>query len=91
MFKKKDRKPDVGEHKFCPVCGLKLQLQDTYCLKCGYSFAARVEKNKKGANIRNTLIVIILLVVAYFGLRYAGGQTIIPRSFADALNTLWPK
>ena len=90
MFKK-ERKPEVGEHKFCPVCGTKLQLSDTFCFRCGYSFAIRAEKNKKGANIKNTVIITALLVIAYFGLRYAGGQTIIPTSFADALNTLWPK
>ena len=90
MFKK-ERKPEVGEHKFCPVCGMKLQLQDTFCLKCGYSFAIRAEKNKKGMNIKNTTIIVAILILAYFGLRYSSGQTIIPRSFADALNTLWPK
>ena len=90
MFKK-ERKPEVGEHKFCPVCGTRLQLQDAFCLKCGYSFVTRVEKGKKKVNLKNTAIIIAILILAYLGLRYAGGQTIIPRSFTDALRTLWPK
>lgn len=91
MFKK-ERKPELGEHKFCPVCGTKLQMSDTFCLRCGYSFAVRQEKNKnKKVNLRNTIIVLGLLVLIYFGLRYSAGQTLWPRSFADALNTLWPK
>lgn len=86
MFKKKAKKED---HKFCPVCGAKLHMTDTYCIKCGYSFAARAEKSKKSKK-RNVLIVIAILVVAYFGLRYGNGQTLVPRSFADALRTLLP-
>ena len=86
MFKKRAKKED---HKFCPSCGIKLHLTDTYCLKCGYSFAARAEKNKKTKK-RNILIVISLLIIAYFGLRYANGQTWIPTSIKDALRTLIP-
>ncbi len=92
MFKKKERAPQIGEHKFCPVCGLKLQLQDTFCVKCGYSFAARAEKDKnRKVNLKNTIIIILILIVAYFGLRYSNGQTIWPRSLADAISTLWAK
>ena len=89
MFEKKERQPEVGEHKFCPACGTKLLLQDTFCFRCGYSFAIRAEKNKKKKiKWRNTIIIIGILIIAYLGLRYANGQTIIPRSFADALKTL---
>ncbi len=92
MFKKKERVPQIGEHKFCPACGVKLQLQDTFCLRCGYSFATRAEKDKnKKINLRNTIIIIIILIISYFGLRYANGQTIWPSSLADAISTLWAK
>ena len=91
MFGKKKHKPEVGEHKFCPVCGTKLQLSDAFCLRCGYSFSARVGKNKKRVNWRSTIIIIGILVLAYFGLRYANGQTIIPTSLVDALKTLTGK
>lgn len=87
MFGKK--KPGEKDHKFCPVCGTKLHLTDTFCIKCGYSFAVRAEKNKKSRK-RNTIIVLILIAIAYFGLRYANGQTLIPNSFADALRTILP-
>jgi hypothetical protein len=90
MFKKKERKPEVGEHKFCPVCGIKLKLNDTFCLQCGYSFAARAEKDKKGVKWRNMVIVLILLLAGYIGLRYANGQPLIPTSFGDAMRTLFP-
>ncbi|MBS3081689.1 zinc ribbon domain-containing protein [Candidatus Pacearchaeota archaeon] len=87
MFKKKKSKSQ--DHKFCPVCGIKLKLTDTFCVKCGYSFAARVEKSKK-LKKRNLIIILVLLIVAYFGLRYANGQTPFPTSFADALRTIIP-
>jgi len=85
MFKKKKSE----DHKFCPVCGSKLKLTDTYCIKCGYSFAARDKKNKN-LKKRNLWIIIILLIIAYLGLRYSNGQTWIPTSFKDALRTIIP-
>jgi predicted nucleic acid-binding Zn ribbon protein len=85
MFKKKVKQ----DHKFCPVCGIKLNMADTFCVKCGYSFAARSEKSKKSKK-RNITIVLILIIIAYFGLRYANGQTLWPNSFADALRTIIP-
>lgn len=88
MFGKKKR-PGEKDHKFCPVCGVKLHLTDTFCVKCGYSFQARAEKNKKSRK-KNVMIVIALIIIAYFGLRYANGQTILPKSFADALRTILP-
>lgn len=86
MFGKKSKPQD---HKFCPACGIKLKITDTFCLKCGYSFAARTEKGKK-IKKKNITIIIILLIIAYFGLRYVNGQTWFPTSFADALRTIIP-
>ena len=86
MFRNKSNKVD---HKFCPACGLKLKIEDTFCVKCGYSFAERVKKKSK-INKVNTIIFLTILVVEYFGLRYANGQTWIPTSFADALRTILP-
>lgn len=87
MFGKK--KSNTPEYKFCPSCGMKLQLTDTFCVKCGYSFAERSNQKKK-IKKRNVWIIVSILVIAYFGLRYANGQTLIPRSFADALRTIIP-
>ena len=49
MLGKRKRRRDVGKHKFCPVCGNKLELVDTYCVRCGYSFEARAKKHRKGS------------------------------------------
>lgn len=87
MFGKKKSKSQ--DHKFCPVCGMKLNLSDTFCIKCGYSFEARATKNKKSKK-KNLILIISLLVICYLGLRYANGQTWIPTSFADALRTIIP-
>ncbi|MDZ4228569.1 MAG: DUF2116 family Zn-ribbon domain-containing protein, partial [Candidatus Levybacteria bacterium] len=67
-MKKRAKRGDIGEHKFCPVCGRKLELNDTYCTKCGYSFASRGKKPKK-LKWKNIIIFIILLIAAYFGVR----------------------
>lgn len=88
MFGKK-KSHGEKDHKFCPICGTKLHMVDTFCVKCGYSFQARAEKSKKSRK-KNITIVIILIIIAYFGLRYANGQTILPNSFADALRTILP-
>ena len=87
MFGKKKGKSQ--DHKFCPVCGIKLKLIDTFCIKCGYSFEARATKDKKWKK-RNLILIICLLLISYFSLRYANGQTWIPTSFADALRTIIP-
>lgn len=78
LFKKRQ------EHKFCPVCGTPLRTSDAYCIRCGYSFQAR-HKGTKGIKWRNVGIIVLLLIVAYFGLRYANDLTIFPRSLQDAL------
>ena len=84
------KKKSIQDHKFCPSCGTQLKITDTFCLKCGYSFAERAVKSKKRINKKNTIILIVILIVAYFGLRYANGQTWLPTSFADALRTILP-
>lgn len=88
MFGKKKSKQQ--EHKFCPSCGTTLKATDTYCIKCGYSFAERAEKKKK-VKKRNLFIIISIIIIAYFGLRYSNNQTIIPTSFSDAIQTIFPK
>lgn len=79
-----------GKYKYCPVCGARLEIKDTYCTKCGYSFAKRHKRQKK-IKWRNLLFVIIILLVFYFSIRYFNGQSIIPTSFPDTLNFSWGK
>ena len=93
MFRRKRKiKSDVGKHKFCPVCGIKLELYDTYCTKCGYSFAERHKKRRKKFKWKNIIFIIIVLIIFYISIRYFNGQSIIPVSMEDALNfTIKPK
>jgi predicted nucleic acid-binding Zn ribbon protein len=86
VFKRKKKKQ---EHKFCPVCGLTLKVSDSYCIKCGYSFENRNNKSKK-TKWRNIIIIVILVLGGYFGIRYSTGQTIFPRSLQDAISTFLP-
>lgn len=81
LFKKKR-----AEYKFCPVCGTQLKASDAYCLRCGYSFEARRKKSRKAIKWRNIILMIIVLALIYFGIRYYYGQAIIPVSLEDALN-----
>lgn len=89
MFRRRKRKGDIGKHKFCPVCGAKLELHDSYCLKCGYSFVER-RKRRRGIKWKNIIIVIIILIIGYLGLRYSNNQPIIPEALAKALNLTIP-
>lgn len=81
MFRRKKRIPkgNIGNHKFCPICGSQLEVYDTYCTRCGYSFAER-EKRKKTSKIKwkNILVLIILLVIAYLAITYFTTGTILP-------------
>jgi len=77
-----------SEHKYCPVCGEKLLLKDTYCVKCGYSFEKRKEKKKK-IKWKNIIFIGAILLGFYVSLRYFNGQSIIPESIVDALDFSW--
>ena len=66
------------QHKFCPVCGTQLKLDDQYCTTCGYSFEARHKKSKKAIKWKNILLLIIVVLAAYLGYRYYNGQPLIP-------------
>jgi len=79
-----------GKHKYCPVCGAQLQIKDTYCIKCGYSFEQRKKKNKK-IKWKNLVFILAIILIFYFSLRYFNGQSIIPNSVSDALNFSWGK
>ena len=74
------------QHKFCPVCGTQLRIDDAFCLKCGYSFTARNKRISRRLNWKNLILLLIVLIAAYVGLRYTNGQPLIPTSFYDAFN-----
>jgi predicted nucleic acid-binding Zn ribbon protein len=81
MFKKRKHSQ---KHKFCPVCGIELKVEDGFCLKCGYSFHERSKKSKsRGIKWRNVIIVLIILALIYVGIQYSTGQPIIPSFVTD--------
>ena len=73
------------QHKYCPVCGNQLRLDDSYCTRCGYSFVQRKAGSKK-IKWKRLLLLLVLIALIYFGFRYANSQPIIPLSWQDALN-----
>lgn len=81
---KKGRRQD---HKFCPVCGAKLKIEDVYCTRCGYSFEARHKKTRKNIKWKNIILLIIVLILAYLAFRYFSGQPIIPPSIINIFNS----
>jgi len=84
MLKKK--RGNTGKHKFCPVCGEKLEKLDGYCTHCGYSFEKRKKRKKKGIKWKNIIFIVIILIIFYISIRYFNGQSILPASVQDALN-----
>jgi predicted nucleic acid-binding Zn ribbon protein len=89
--RKKRRKLDVGNHKFCPVCGRKLELHDSYCTNCGYSFEERHDRKKrKKTKLKNWIIALIVILAVYFSIRYSTGQSLFPTSLQDAISTFLP-
>lgn len=86
MLRKRRKVKGVGKHKFCPVCGDKLELSDSYCTACGYSFAERYKRRNKKIKWKNIILIIIVILILYIGVRYSNGQSIIPSSINDVLN-----
>jgi len=78
VFRKKRHRGDP-KHKFCPVCGTKLETSDAFCTNCNYSFLARSKKHKNhGIKPKRILALIIILIVIYLGIRYFNGQSLVP-------------
>jgi predicted nucleic acid-binding Zn ribbon protein len=78
-------KNGYGDYKYCPICGSPSKISNAYCIRCGHSFN-KSNINRKKTNRKNLMAIIILIVIAYFGLRYATGQALMPISVEDALN-----
>lgn len=78
MFKKGKK----SEVKFCPVCGTQLGVEDSFCIRCGYSFQQRVKK-RRGVKWKNLVFIAIILVLVYLGIRYMNGEPLLPTSIGD--------
>ena len=90
MFRRRRKRGDVGKHKFCPICGSKLEMHDSYCLRCGYSFVQR-KRRRRGIKWKNIIIFIIIIIVGYLGIRYLNKEPILPESVRELLNITLPK
>jgi len=66
--------------KYCPRCGALIHAGDAYCIRCGYSF--RVGTKSK-LNLRTVIIVIVILLACWIGVRLITKQPIIPAGIAD--------
>ena len=84
--RRKLKKGNLGNYKFCPVCGNNLELSDTFCTRCGYSFANRRRKLASKVKWLNVIGVVIILIAIYLGIRFFNGKPIIPTSFGEILN-----
>ena len=90
VFRRKIRSPktggDIGKHKFCPICGLKLEGYDTYCTRCGYSFSERA-KRKKSKKVKwlNIIVLVVLLIVIYIAYTTVTKKPIIPGFITDLI------
>jgi predicted nucleic acid-binding Zn ribbon protein len=89
-IKKRGGGGNIGEHKFCPVCRKRLELDDTFCTQCGYSFSDRFKKDRKKIKWLNVFIVVVILIGGYFLIRYTSGQSLFPVSWQDAISTFVP-
>ncbi|MCH7567911.1 MAG: DUF2116 family Zn-ribbon domain-containing protein [Nanoarchaeota archaeon] len=72
------------KNKFCPVCGAILEITDTYCTNCGYSFQQR--HRKRGIKWKNLIIFAIIILLIYIGFRYLNNQQFIPDFLKNILN-----
>lgn len=61
--------------KYCPKCGAQIPITDNYCTSCGYSFA---QPPKKGKRFRWTIIIIVILIIAYVLIRIIMKKPIMP-------------
>jgi len=66
-------------NKFCPRCGTQNSLTDSYCIKCGYAFIHKKNKN----NLKKILILIGLLIIGWIIYAFITKQPIIPRGIIN--------
>jgi len=71
--------------KFCPRCGTSNNLQDGYCIKCGYSFKQRGKKS----NPAQIFVVLLVLVGLWCAIRIFLKKPIIPTEVLNFVKTLF--
>jgi predicted nucleic acid-binding Zn ribbon protein len=68
--------------KYCPQCGTPNEVQNRYCIRCGYEFYKK--KNKLG--LKQILIIIITLTILWCAVRIILNKPIIPDLLKELLN-----
>jgi ribosomal protein L40E len=72
-----------GTKKFCPRCGAQNNINDAYCIRCGYSF-----RGKKKSSSKTILILIIIFLIAWILLRIYLNKSIIPTELIDIIKNI---
>jgi len=67
--------------RYCPKCGASLRQRDLYCTSCGYSFKRR----RRGFNLKNLIIVIIIFLVVWTIIRMIVGKPVVPQPLLDII------
>jgi predicted amidophosphoribosyltransferase len=67
----------LNNGKFCPKCGAQINLNDTYCTRCGYSFRGRRIGGKK-SSLKTIIIAVVILAIIWAVIRTLTKQPIIP-------------
>ncbi len=70
--------------KFCPRCGMQNNLQDAYCIRCGFAFKTRARKSK----LNPIIMLIILLIIGWVFYRTFTKQDLIPTELLNLTKNL---
>jgi uncharacterized membrane protein YvbJ len=72
-----------GNKKFCPKCGTTNEIDDAYCIKCGYNF-----KKRNKSKINPIIIILIILIVAWIFWRTFSNKSLIPTEIIDLVKNI---
>ena len=76
------------KRKFCPRCGIELDIDDRFCTICGYSFSKRKKKKPK---LKMILFIIAIFIAFWVIFRMIGDKPIIPEPLTTVIKGLFNK
>ncbi len=68
-------------YKYCPKCGKSADINDAYCMRCGYNFKGG--KRSKKISLKQILLGILILAAAWVIIRLITKQPIIPLQVSE--------
>lgn len=68
------------KYKFCPRCGKTANIDDIYCMKCGYNFRG---KSHKRIGLKQIIIGILIILAIWIVLKVILKQPIIPLQLSE--------